>query len=72
MSVFPGRGRVAIVKASPATVSEGDTRVVELAGLREVLPPGRATATKITVAFITDRLGILGIDRSTKPWRGSK
>jgi uncharacterized protein (DUF362 family) len=53
MSAFPGRGRVAVVKTTPATVLEDYARVMELAGFRDALPHGPTTALKINISWQT-------------------
>lgn len=53
MSDFPGKGKVAVVKTTPETVLQDYARVMELAGLRQALPPGPTTALKINISWQT-------------------
>ena len=53
MSNYPGKGKVAVVKTTPETVLADYTRVMELAGFREALPAGPATALKINISWQT-------------------
>jgi uncharacterized protein (DUF362 family) len=53
MSTFPGKGKVAVVKTSPATVLDDTARVMELAGFRDALPQGPTTALKINISWQT-------------------
>jgi uncharacterized protein (DUF362 family) len=53
MSDFPGKGKVAVLKTSPATVLEDYARVMELAGFRQALPAGPTTALKINISWQT-------------------
>jgi len=53
MSTFPGKGKVAVVKTSPATVLDDYARVMELAGVRDALPHGPTTALKINISWQT-------------------
>ena len=39
MSDFPGKGKVAVLKTQPSTVLADYARVMELAGVRQALPP---------------------------------
>ncbi len=53
MSNFPGKGKVAVVKTSPATVLDDYARAMELAGFRAALPQGPTTALKINISWQT-------------------
>jgi len=53
MTDFPGKGKVAVVKTTPETVLQDYARVMELAGLRQALPPGPTTALKINISWQT-------------------
>ena len=53
MTNFPGKGRVAVLKTSPATILQDYERVMEMAGLREALPHGPTTALKINISWQT-------------------
>ena len=53
MSTFPGKGKVAVGKTSPATVLDDYARVMELAGVRDALPHGPTTALKINISWQT-------------------
>jgi len=53
MSDFPGKGKVAVIKTTPETVLQDYARVMELAGLRQALPPGPTTALKINISWQT-------------------
>ena len=53
MTNFPGKGRVAVLKTSPATILQDYERVMEMAGLREALPQGPTTALKINISWQT-------------------
>ena len=53
MSTFPGKGKVAVVKTSPATELDDYARVMELAGVRDALPHGPTTALKINISWQT-------------------
>ena len=53
MSTHPGKGKVAVVKTSPATVLDDYAKVMELAGFREALPHGPTTALKINISWQT-------------------
>jgi len=61
---YPGKGKVAIVKTSPETVLEDYTRVMELAGFKEALPPENDTLLKINVSWQTWYPAC-----STAPWQ---
>jgi hypothetical protein len=53
MREFPGKGKVAVLKTTPETVLDDYGRVMELAGFREALPKGPATALKINISWQT-------------------
>ncbi len=53
MSDYPGKGRVAVLKTTPATVIDDYARVMELAGVRQALPVGPTTALKINISWQT-------------------
>lgn len=61
---FPGRGRVAVLKTSPATILDDYARLMELAGFREALPPDRDTVLKINISWDTWYPAC-----STAPWQ---
>jgi len=48
-----GRGKVAVLKTTPATVVEDIQRVMEMAGVREALPRGVPTGLKINISWQT-------------------
>ena len=62
--VFPGRGKVAVLKTKPETVIEDYSRLVELAGLGESLPRAVETILKINVSWQTWYPSC-----STTPWQ---
>jgi uncharacterized protein (DUF362 family) len=53
MTDFPGKGKVAVLKTQPNTVIEDYARLMELAGVRQALPPGNTTALKINISWQT-------------------
>lgn len=61
---FPGRGKVAIVKTSPESVTDDYQRVMELAGYQESLPKDHETILKINISW---QLWYPGC--STPPWQ---
>ena len=61
---YAGKGKVAIVKTSPETVLEDYSRVMELAGFREALPPENDTLLKINISWQTWYPAC-----STAPWQ---
>lgn len=53
MSEFPGKGTVAVLKTSPATVLEDIGKVMELAGFEAALPKHVRTGLKINISWQT-------------------
>ncbi len=53
MSDFPGKGKVAVVKTSPATILEDIEHVMALAGVQETLPKSVPTGLKINISWQT-------------------
>ena len=53
MGNLAGRGTVAVLKTTPATVVEDIQRVMEMAGVREALPRGVPTGLKINISWQT-------------------
>ena len=53
MGKFPGKGKVAVLKTTPATVVEDTQRVMEMAGMAEALPRGVPTGLKINISWQT-------------------
>jgi uncharacterized protein (DUF362 family) len=53
MSEFPGKGKVAVLKTSPATVLEDIERLLKLAGFESALPKDVRTGLKINVSWQT-------------------
>ncbi len=64
MSNFAGKGKVAVVKTSPATVLEDIDRVMRLAGVEDALPKGVTTGLKINISWQTWYPAC-----STTPWQ---
>lgn len=64
MSTFPGKGKVAVVKTSPATVLEDIDRLMKLADVRGALPTGISTGLKINISWQTWYPAC-----STTPWQ---
>jgi len=53
MSDFPGKGKVAVVKTSPATVLEDIENLMKLAEFQSVLPKENVTGLKINISWQT-------------------
>jgi LPXTG-motif cell wall-anchored protein len=53
MPDFPGKGKVAVLKTSPATVLEDIERVMKLADFEVALPKGVQTGLKINISWQT-------------------
>lgn len=53
MTDFPGKGKVAVLKTQPNTITEDYARLMELAGVRQALPQGNTTALKINISWQT-------------------
>ncbi len=53
MSNFPGKGKVAVLKTSPATVLEDIERLMALAGVEAALPKNVTTGIKINISWQT-------------------
>ena len=53
MPDFPGKGKVAVLKTSPATVLEDIERVMKLADFEVALPKGVRTGLKINISWQT-------------------
>ncbi len=53
MSNFPGKGKVAVLKTSPATVLDDIERLMALAGVAAVLPKNVTTGIKINISWQT-------------------
>jgi len=53
MADFPGKGTVAVLKTSPATVLDDFQRVMTLAGFEAALPRGVRTGLKINISWQT-------------------
>lgn len=64
MKDFPGKGVVAAVKTTPATVLQDYQRVMELAGFEAALPKDKATLLKINISWQTWYPAC-----STAPWQ---
>jgi len=64
MSEYNGKGKVAVVKTSPATVLEDTEKVMRLAGLESALPKGVQTGLKINISWQTWYPAC-----STTPWQ---
>jgi uncharacterized protein (DUF362 family) len=64
MSNFPGKGKVAVLKTSPATALEDIERLMVLAGVKEALPAGVTTGLKINISWQTWYPAC-----STTPWQ---
>ncbi len=62
--IFPGRGKVAIVRTKPETVLDDYTRLLELAEYQKVLPHGPKTLLKINISWQTWYPAC-----STTPWQ---
>ena len=53
MSNFPGKGKVAVLKTSPATVLDDIERLMALAGVEDALPKNVTTGLKINISWQT-------------------
>ena len=53
MSEFPGKGKVAVFKTSPATILEDIERLMSLAGVEDALPKNVTTGLKINISWQT-------------------
>ena len=51
MTNFPGKGKVAVLKTSPATVLDDIERLMVLAGVKDALPVGVTTGLKINISW---------------------
>jgi len=49
--LFPGRGKVAVLRTTPETVLEDYRRLMELAGFEEALPKDKDTLLKINISW---------------------
>lgn len=64
MTDFSGKGKVAVLKTSPATVLEDTERLMKLAGFEAALPKGIRTNLKINISWQTWYPAC-----STTPWQ---
>lgn len=64
MSNYPGKGKVAVLKTSPATVLEDIEKLMRLAGVQDSLPATNTTALKINISWQTWYPAC-----STTPWQ---
>ncbi len=64
MSQFPGKGRVAVLKTTPATVLDDIERLMRMAGVEQALPHGVTTGLKINISWQTWYPAC-----STTPWQ---
>ena len=62
--MYPGRGKVAIVRTTPETVLDDYARLMDLAGYREILSPDITTLLKINISWQTWYPAC-----STTPWQ---
>lgn len=53
MTDFPGKGKVSLIKTTPATVLEDIELVMRLAGFEKALPKGYRTGLKINISWQT-------------------
>ncbi|MEW6567941.1 MAG: DUF362 domain-containing protein [Chloroflexota bacterium] len=53
MTDFPGKGTVAVLKTTPATILDDIRKVMHLAGLEAALPRGVTTGLKINISWQT-------------------
>lgn len=53
MTDFPGKGKVALIKTTPATVLEDIERLMKLAGFTDALPMDHRTGLKINISWQT-------------------
>ncbi|MCL5256314.1 MAG: DUF362 domain-containing protein [Chloroflexi bacterium] len=61
---FPGKGRVAVLKTSPATVLDDYQKLMHLAGYQQALPADRVTGLKINISW-----QVFYPACSTTPWQ---
>lgn len=64
MSNFPGKGKVAVIKTTPATVLEDVDCVMKMAGVEQALPKDVTTGLKINISWQTWYPAC-----STTPWQ---
>jgi len=64
MSDFFGKGKVAVLKTTPATVIRDVERVMKLAGVEQALPRNVTTGVKINISWQTWYPAC-----STEPWQ---
>lgn len=64
MTDFPGKGTVAVLKTSPATVLDDIERLMKLAGVEAALPKDNTTGLKINISWQTWYPAC-----STTPWQ---
>ena len=64
MTDFPGKGTVAVLKTSPATVLDDIERLIKLAGVEAALPKDKTTGLKINISWQTWYPAC-----STSPWQ---
>jgi uncharacterized protein (DUF362 family) len=53
MTDFPGKGKVAVLKTTPATVLDDIESLMKLAGFEQALPPQNRTGLKINISWQT-------------------
>jgi uncharacterized protein (DUF362 family) len=53
MSDFPGKGRVAVIKTTPATVLDDIQQLMVMAGVEQALPRSATTGLKINISWQT-------------------
>jgi uncharacterized protein (DUF362 family) len=53
MTDFPGRGKVALIKTTPATILDDIERLMKLAGFEQALPKEHRTGLKINISWQT-------------------
>ena len=53
MAEFPGKGKVAVLRTTPATVLEDTERVMKLGGFESALPKDIQTGLKINISWQT-------------------
>lgn len=64
MSNYPGKGKVAVLKTTPATVLDDIEKLMKLAGVENALPKGIPTGLKINISWQTWYPAC-----STTPWQ---
>ncbi len=64
MNNYPGKGKVAVVKTSPATILEDIEKLMLLADVKQALPMSNTTALKINISWQTWYPAC-----STTPWQ---